>query len=259
MEWLTNLWDWFTACLLHPMVSLQQVPVDQLSDWDDPNFLVQRMAFPELWLPPLVNVDYIKALPTWNFSAIHQQSRKELRAEETDSVQVCEEQDFMPEDHIRQINISEEGGSSICTNSLPNQKRRNSDGNDSLNNLQKNSNDQISNLNNTCECGCDGDLTVTCCREEGPLGSRGREDAPGPGPPRCDWSVWPPGTIHCLECVVCLENFFCEELLMHLPCGHAFHQQCIVVWLVGSRHCCPVCRWPSYKNKPPTQTALAED
>ncbi|CAL8303080.1 unnamed protein product [Arctogadus glacialis] len=255
VEWLTSLWDWFASCLLHPMVSFQQVPVDQLSDWDDPNFLVQRMAFPELWLPPLVNADYIKALPTWSFNSIHQQSRKELSAEETDSVTVWEEQEFIPIDDVRQINISEEGGSSKCPNSLPNQMSRNSDENHSLNNLQ---NDQISNLTSTCQCGCD--CNFTCCRE-GPSGSIGHEDGPGTVlcPPQCDWSVWPPGTIHCLECVVCLENFSCKELLMHLPCGHAFHQQCIVVWLMGSRHCCPVCRWPSYKKKPPTQTALAED
>ncbi|KAF3837821.1 hypothetical protein F7725_009589 [Dissostichus mawsoni] len=55
----------------------------------------------------------------------------------------------------------------------------------------------------------------------------------------CDWSVWPRDVLQCLECVVCLENFVSEELLMALPCGHVFHQQCIVVWLASGRHCCP--------------------
>uniref|UniRef100_A0AAV2MH81 RING-type domain-containing protein n=1 Tax=Knipowitschia caucasica TaxID=637954 RepID=A0AAV2MH81_KNICA len=39
------------------------------------------------------------------------------------------------------------------------------------------------------------------------------------------------------------------ELLMGLPCGHAFHESCIVVWLAEGQHCCPVCRWCSYKKK----------
>lgn len=65
----------------------------------------------------------------------------------------------------------------------------------------------------------------------------------------CDWSMWPCDMLQCSECVVCLETFVSEEVLMGLPCGHAFHQQCIVVWLAAGRHCCPVCRWPSYKKK----------
>lgn len=64
-----------------------------------------------------------------------------------------------------------------------------------------------------------------------------------------DWLTWPADMLHCTECVVCLENFENGCLLMGLPCGHVFHQNCIVMWLAGGRHCCPVCRWPSYKKK----------
>uniref|UniRef100_A0A671MNE4 RING-type domain-containing protein n=1 Tax=Sinocyclocheilus anshuiensis TaxID=1608454 RepID=A0A671MNE4_9TELE len=73
-----------------------------------------------------------------------------------------------------------------------------------------------------------------------------------------DWSHWPCGMLHCTECVVCLENFETDCLVMGLPCGHVFHQQCIVVWLAGGRHCCPVCRWPSYKKKPTRQHATEQ-
>ena len=66
-----------------------------------------------------------------------------------------------------------------------------------------------------------------------------------------DWLTWPADMLHCTECVVCLENFENGCLLMGLPCGHVFHQNCIVMWLAGGRHCCPVCRWPSYKKKQP--------
>lgn len=66
-----------------------------------------------------------------------------------------------------------------------------------------------------------------------------------------DWSAWPSDMLHCTECVVCLENFAKGCLLMGLPCGHVFHQNCIMKWLAGGRHCCPVCRWASYKKKQP--------
>ncbi|KAF3837820.1 hypothetical protein F7725_009588 [Dissostichus mawsoni] len=69
LEWLSNLWDWYTSYLLHPIAALQQVPSDY-SDWEvDPNFLLERLAFPDLWLRPLVNMEYIDTLPTWRFRA----------------------------------------------------------------------------------------------------------------------------------------------------------------------------------------------
>ncbi|KAM3612930.1 uncharacterized protein V6R79_017342 [Siganus canaliculatus] len=70
LEWLASLWEWYTSYLLHPITSLQHVPTN-FSDWeDDPNFLFERLAFPDLWLRPLVNTDYIKSLPTWRFRAV---------------------------------------------------------------------------------------------------------------------------------------------------------------------------------------------
>uniref|UniRef100_A0A667XKS0 Ring finger protein 103 n=1 Tax=Myripristis murdjan TaxID=586833 RepID=A0A667XKS0_9TELE len=165
LEWLASLWDWYTSYLLHPITSLHQVPADQ-SDWeDDPNFLLERLTFPDLWLHPLVNMDYIKGLPTWRFKAGNQQ-----REEDTNCL-------------LRMLKDDEQRSEPLCCDQL------------------------------------------------------------------CDWSVWPLGMLYCSECVVCLEDFISEELLMGMPCGHAFHQQCIVVWLAAGRHCCPVCRWPSYKKK----------
>uniref|UniRef100_A0A667XZY1 Ring finger protein 103 n=1 Tax=Myripristis murdjan TaxID=586833 RepID=A0A667XZY1_9TELE len=168
LEWLASLWDWYTSYLLHPITSLHQVPADQ-SDWeDDPNFLLERLTFPDLWLHPLVNMDYIKGLPTWRFKAGNQQR---------------EEESGRSSSPVRMLKDDEQRSEPLCCDQL------------------------------------------------------------------CDWSVWPLGMLYCSECVVCLEDFISEELLMGMPCGHAFHQQCIVVWLAAGRHCCPVCRWPSYKKK----------
>ncbi|KAK7922311.1 hypothetical protein WMY93_009213 [Mugilogobius chulae] len=159
LEWLASLWDWYSSYLLHPITSLHQ---SDHSEWDeDANFLFERLAFPDLWLRPLVNLDYIKILPTWKMKSASKSVSNDSSGRS-------------PEEH-------------------------------------------------TSEC----------------------EHTPQ----LCDWSVWPHDMLHCSECVVCLENFVNGEVLMGLPCGHTFHQSCIVVWLLEGQHCCPVCRWPSYKKK----------
>ncbi|XP_078117173.1 E3 ubiquitin-protein ligase RNF103 isoform X1 [Sander vitreus] len=238
LEWLASLWDWYTSYLLHPIASLQD-PSDH-SDWeDDPNFLFQRLAFPDLWLRPLVNMDYINALPTWRFRAVGQDSGEVSGGrldEETDS----SHSDSPPVDPSRPPHSSKRHKMrSMC----------NQDSNSQLsvyNNIDPSSSYQ-------CVCAvaasskCHGNrippsadraLMDGCLTLEGVSNHQ-----------QSDWSVWPCDMLKCSECVVCLENFGSEELLMGLPCGHAFHQQCIVVWLAAGRHCCPVCRWPSYKKK----------
>lgn len=219
LEWLASLWDWYTSYLLHPIASLQQLPSDH-SDWeDDPNFLFQRLAFPDLWLHPLVNVDYIKGLPTWRLRAVGgwKEGAPGVRQDEDTKSQelpgrgpagLCSTW-RRPEPCSQDSNTDNESPTSVCP---------------------------------------------SVCR---PGGSTWDREVPEDATPaglhgllQYDWSLWPPGMLLCSECVVCLENFVSEELLMGLPCGHAFHQQCIVVWLAAGRHCCPVCRWPSYKKKP---------
>ncbi|KAL6199427.1 hypothetical protein ACLB2K_029211 [Fragaria x ananassa] len=45
-----------------------------------------------------------------------------------------------------------------------------------------------------------------------------------------------------LECAICISAFSPEEILRLLPnCNHAFHLQCIDVWL-ASHQTCPICR-----------------
>ncbi|PRQ46222.1 putative transcription factor C2H2 family [Rosa chinensis] len=43
------------------------------------------------------------------------------------------------------------------------------------------------------------------------------------------------------ECAVCLERFRPGETLVHLPCAHRFHSECMVPWLENNAHC-PCCR-----------------
>ena len=70
----------------------------------------------------------------------------------------------------------------------------------------------------------------------------------------CQKSSQPVGMFVDHDCAICLEDFRSGCLLLGLPCGHCYHQQCIEAWLCGGnsagRFCCPVCRWPAYKQKP---------
>nr|XP_046261644.1 E3 ubiquitin-protein ligase RNF103 isoform X2 [Scatophagus argus] len=245
LEWLASLWDWYTSYLLHPITSLQQVPSDH-SDWeDDPNFLFERLAFPDLWLRPLVNMDYIKVLPTWRFRAVGQ------HGSEGSGVKLDEETDSSHSD----------------TESRKNTKSSPADPNSRPSHICKRTKRSLCKQSNTSQLCVHNDTDASSlCYHHGnrslPSADRALADCcrtpEGVFNQYCDWSVWPGNMLQCSECVVCLENFMSEELLMGLPCGHAFHQQCIVVWLAAGRHCCPVCRWPSYKKKQQSSSILQD-
>ncbi|XP_053284461.1 E3 ubiquitin-protein ligase RNF103 isoform X2 [Pleuronectes platessa] len=224
LEWLASLWEWYTSFLLHPITSLQQIPSDH-SDWeDDSNFLFERLSFPDLWLHPLLNVDYIKDLSTWRFSAVRQcrggcsggqqhEETERLLADTGDSPPACPSTLSHWTKRYKRSLCSQDSSIQLCVHS----------------NMDPCSNHQ---------CVCDR------ATEDGHLTPQSVSNQH-----LCNWPGWPCDMLHCSECVVCLENFVSDELLMGLPCGHAFHQQCIVVWLATGQHCCPVCRWPSFKKK----------
>lgn len=44
------------------------------------------------------------------------------------------------------------------------------------------------------------------------------------------------------SCAVCREGFAPGNILRSLPCGHEFHDSCIVPWLENC-NTCPICRW----------------
>lgn len=231
LEWLASLWDWYTSYLLHPIASLQQFPSDH-SEWeDDPNFLFEHLAFPDLWLRPLVNMDYIKTLPTWRLRAVGQ-SRLEASCEKADEETRSQHSDKKRKEPPHGSSSHKR---SLCSVNFNSQLPACSD----------------VDASGGCQCAC----AVVSSRNGSSLSpDRAVKDNCVVSDcvsnhQHCDWSMWPCDMLQCSECVVCLETFVSEEVLMGLPCGHAFHQQCIVVWLAAGRHCCPVCRWPSYKKK----------
>lgn len=74
--------------------------------------------------------------------------------------------------------------------------------------------------------------------------SGSRNSAPSIG------SGFPAGFLESHQCVICLDEYAPLTMLCGLPCGHVFHENCIISWLNREKHFCPMCRWPSYKLHP---------
>lgn len=60
-------------------------------------------------------------------------------------------------------------------------------------------------------------------------------------------SNFPAGYLESYQCVICLEEYAPLTSLCGLPCGHVFHETCIISWLNRDKHFCPMCRLPSYR------------
>ncbi|XP_057953490.1 RING-H2 finger protein ATL63 [Malania oleifera] len=61
--------------------------------------------------------------------------------------------------------------------------------------------------------------------------------------------VYKPSSVTAADCVICLSPFEDDDIGRNLPkCGHAFHVECIDMWL-QSHSTCPVCRAPAAVEK----------
>jgi len=51
------------------------------------------------------------------------------------------------------------------------------------------------------------------------------------------------------ECVICLDDYEIGDALRCLPCGHAFHSNCIAKWLIERSATCPLCKEDLYEEE----------
>ncbi|KAG2532789.1 hypothetical protein BBO99_00000351 [Phytophthora kernoviae] len=60
------------------------------------------------------------------------------------------------------------------------------------------------------------------------------------------------------ECVICLSDYEKDDKVIALPCGHTFHKDCGMAWLV-EHNVCPTCRYelPTKTEATPPATATA--
>ncbi|KAL3674454.1 hypothetical protein V7S43_000403 [Phytophthora oleae] len=58
------------------------------------------------------------------------------------------------------------------------------------------------------------------------------------------------------ECVICLSDYESDDKVISLPCGHTFHKDCGMTWLV-EHNVCPTCRYQLPTQKDCTDNATA--
>lgn len=71
------------------------------------------------------------------------------------------------------------------------------------------------------------------------------------------WDTEVDGTEKYTDCAICLSEYETKDEVVSLPCGHAFHKDCGMHWLV-EHNVCPTCRYqlPTQEDasKPSTST-----
>jgi E3 ubiquitin-protein ligase RNF103 len=212
--------------------------------------LIERLAVPNLWLQPeLISTDYIKDLPVWSHqndkcdqkdselsesddSSVTLESNNEMRTHSESEtctytkskLENAKTSQSINSSHIGSDHFDKECSSSSRTKIRPNSKVKLTSNGDKfedrrqqkcqLNNNQKNSNETEGSDENSNK------------------------------------NRIPDGMMTCSECAICLEVYRKTQNICGLPCGHNYHQNCIMLWLYRDNHCCPTCRWPTYKQRP---------
>lgn len=181
--------------------------------------LIERLAVPNLWLQPdLISSEYIKDLPLWHYRDSHSDNSTS-DSEETALSESCEEKsDECPPKSVETSHAStstsslqvDETEAALCSPSPRLHKR--------------------SMLGTKAQARCEQKQKAR------------RDVSPE--------ATAPSGVLHCKDCAICLEPYRRKQLICGLPCGHNYHEACIMSWLYRDNHCCPKCRWPTYKQRP---------
>lgn len=227
LEAETNWWN-FTELrnmryILTPVSNLR-LPLGQGQDSFD--FFHSQLAAPTLWLQPMMSLDYIKELPTWR----HPIMPDVCDADDTPESGYNEYAQYLPSSRCACLRHHGETAASHAMTP-----------------------EDIMDANYKCDCQMADvhpdaiDVAVESGRKIDQELTKSMPDEHG-GISREDCGI-PPGYGTCSQCVICLDGYQFGVMLCGLPCGHSFHEQCIMAWLMRDNHICPVCRWPSFQSK----------
>lgn len=214
-------------CFFRPVQALaMQAPATDFEMEEGIEMLIERLAVPNLWLQPsVVPTEYVKELPVWKFrfhSTLSLDSTKYCKSNNQLQLKAADAQCIDSPETVARVMDGEEPGPRFWE-------------------------PQLSHQNNESKC-------VPPAREE----SSESEESTSASSPEENSIVskvggWqeaiPPGMLLALDCAVCLEPYTDGATLCGLPCGHNYHQHCILTWLSRDNHHCPVCRWPAYRTK----------
>lgn len=212
--------------------------------------LIERLAVPNLWLQPdviLTDINYIKDLPIWEYQDANQVQMFETDDESTKLLNVGNNHSNS-NNNLNEISIESTSSNAIITSShLPNEQidlKQNSNCNS-----QPNSSNEKNNLKttkNSLKHKIMQKFSLNrsqATKKKCQMNKLNESD-------KSDNENFPKGMIVLNECAICLGSYQKRQLICGLPCGHNYHKDCIMEWIYRDNHCCPICRWPSFKQKP---------
>lgn len=205
-----------------------------LPDHDDHyNMIIQRLAVPDLWLRPLISPQYLHDLPLWRYDGVEGDECEGAWDEgERGFKEGCERCRVVGRGFKEAAMMLLDGDYTCKCGDREDGEEEDDDGaaatSHICSNLQPPHHNHHHNDNHTTQC-------PHHHKQQSPQGT----------------TEAPRGIIASSECAICLDLYTGGDLLCGLPCCHAYHQRCIMGWLSRDNHCCPICRWPSYKAKPP--------
>nr|CAD7392522.1 unnamed protein product [Timema cristinae] len=266
------------------------LPSNNLELEEGIEMLIERLAVPNLWLQPVIHNEYIKDLPVWKFKSLDRKEpnlnsepsrvlddspemiqwmmdgddpRKALYHNTAMHCCNCNLERIKyrnvqssPPNAKRKVNKTHDCGTSEDCSECVAATVDTGDVNTMLCSMCKRNNVDNSSQSASTPCPCptkrtgiDRLLPAMMPTPESlawdtDSGREGSEDSSDEG------SITPVGMLPVSECAVCLESYVRGATLCGLPCGHNYHQNCIMMWLSRDNHHCPVCRWPAYKTKP---------
>ncbi|XP_019626518.1 PREDICTED: E3 ubiquitin-protein ligase RNF103-like [Branchiostoma belcheri] len=278
-------WSSFMNYLFQPISTFNHTrPPNLIGLEDGLDYLIERLAVPDLWLHPVIPTDYVRNLPVWLY--------KGKTPLVTKVCSKCCGWGSSADQAAMVMKLPTTAGHSDSSNrvmNLPPSPGR--PGHRSPSSTRQSSQPHKCNKTpSACDTPLDhtdnlgSDLAKCTCGERSKAAPTGQghvysnhnmnvpskhannpssHDTPPVLPANLDKpctcgnpqqtpsaSGFPLGILHCEDCAICLEEYEVGCSLLGLPCGHSFHERCIMMWLSAGNHCCPVCRWPAFKFKP---------